>query len=135
MTTCEKHIHFKKLGCADCEQEWKEQTAEKDKPFYRPTVLPTAADLDAVALEQSIADATDISPSYRCPKCGAAVVIMAANCEVIAAPDGSIGVFDGFEWLPFSPARCYAACGWIGTAQDVELSEFEQPKEASHGSE
>ena len=109
---------------------------EKDKPFYRPDKLkvdlnyrpgiPTAADLDAVALEQSIADATQVAPSYHCPKCGAAVVIMAASCEVIAAPDGSIGVFDGFEWLPFSPAKCYAACGWTGTAQEVESSEFGQ---------
>jgi hypothetical protein len=27
MTICEKHIHVKKKGCKDCEQEWKEQTA------------------------------------------------------------------------------------------------------------
>jgi hypothetical protein len=27
MTICEKHIHVKKKGCKECEQEWKEQTA------------------------------------------------------------------------------------------------------------
>jgi len=31
MTICEKHIHVKKKGCKDCEQEWKEQTAAARK--------------------------------------------------------------------------------------------------------
>lgn len=79
----------------------------------------------ALSLSKQVAET---SAGWRCPQCGAAVVIMSAACQVIAAPDGSLGVLEGFEWLPISSAKCYAACGWFGQAKDAELSEFGQPE-------